>query len=225
MKNSTTSKKRKAKAAACPSNRTSWAYWMQAIEPKSEAINRAFPGYHPLWVMQSQRMNVTPEHFLWLRKHLLNITQHQAAAYLRVSVATVSAWENGTESLPFMAFELLRLVYESTANRLSHAQWDGWFIGKDGGFVCPDVGSLSITPQDFGALQYTKAELETHRAENNRLRAAIAAQIAENNSLRELFVNQGMVDELENIRDRIGELFGQLNTAKIFQIKPSRKAA
>lgn len=42
-----------------PSQKTRWAYYVQAIEPKSDAINRAFPDYHPQWVVQSQRLNQT----------------------------------------------------------------------------------------------------------------------------------------------------------------------
>lgn len=218
-------KKRKVKAAACPSEKTRWAYWMQAIEPKSEAINKAFPGYHPGWVQRSQRATIGAENFVYLRMYLLNLSQKKTAAYLRVSEKQVRAWESGAEPFPFMAFELLRLVYESAAYRLSHAQWDGWFINDEGCFVSPDVGRLSIRPGDFAAMQYVQSERDTLRAENARLREAIATQAEENARLRELFVNQGVVDEIISIRDRLGELFGQLNTARIFKLRPEKKAA
>lgn len=219
------SKKRKARSAAYPSEKTRWAYWMQAIEPKNDAINKAFPGYHPGWVQRSQRATVSAENFVYLRMYLLNLSQKKTAAYLRVSEKQVRGWESGAEPVPFMAFELLRLVYESAAYRLSHAQWDGWFINDDGCFVSPDVGRLSIRPEDFAAMQYTQSERDMLRAENARLREAIAAQAEENTRLRELFVNQGVVDEITSIRDRLGELFGQLNTARIFKLRPEKKAA
>lgn len=218
-------RKHKPKATPCPSEKTRWAYWMQAIEPSSKTIDRAFPDYHPQWVQHSQRVAITPASFMFMRRDLLGLSQTKTAAYLRVSVKTISAWESGREAVPFMAFELLRLVYESATYRLSHAQWDGWFIAKDGCFVSPDVGRLAVQPHDFAALQYTQGERDVVRLENQKLREAIAAKTEENTRLRELFVNQGMVDEIAHIRDRIGELFGQINTARIFQLKPARKAA
>jgi hypothetical protein len=218
-------KKHKPKATSCPSEKSRWAYWMQAIEPTSKTIDSAFPGYHPLWVQHSQRIAITPASFTYMRRDLLGLSQVKTAAYLRVSTRTVCAWEAGREAVPFMAFELLRLVYESAAFRLSHAKWDGWFIAKDGCFVSPDVGRMAIQPHDFAALQYTQGERDAVRRENQKLREAIAAKTEENNRLRELFVNQGVVDEIAHIRDRIGELFGQINTARIFKLKPVKKAA
>jgi hypothetical protein len=218
-------KKHKPKATPYPSEKTRWAYWMQGIEPTSKAIDRAFLGYHPLWVQRSQRTEVRPDSFIYLRDHMMGLSQAKTAAYLRVSVKTLREWETGRESIPFMAFELLRMVYESAAFRLSHAKWDGWFVAKDGCFVSPDVGRLAVQPHDFAALQYTQGERDAVRRENQKLREAIAAKTEENNRLRELFVNQGVVDEIAHIRDRIGELFGQINTARIFKLKPVKKAA
>lgn len=218
-------RKHKPKATPCASEKTRWAYWMQAIEPSSKTIERAFPGYHPQWVQHSQRIAITPASFTYMRRDLLGLSQTKTAAYLRVSAKTIREWENGQKDVPFMAFELLRLVYESATYRLSHAKWDGWFIAKDGCFVSPDVGRLAIQPHDFTALQYTQGERDAVRRENQKLREAIAAKTEENKRLRELFVNQGVVDEIANIRDRIGELFGQINTARIFKLKPVKKAA
>lgn len=218
-------RKHKPKATPCASEKTRWAYWMQAIEPTSKAIDRAFPGHHPLWVQRSQRTEVSADSFVYLRQHVMGLSQAKAAAYLRVSMKTLRAWEKGRESIPFMAFDLLRLVHESAAFRLSHAKWDGWFIAKDGCFVSPDVGRMAIQPHDFAALQYTQGERDAVRRENQKLREEIAAKTEENNRLRELFVNQGVVDEIAHIRDRIGELFGQINTARIFKLKPVKKAA
>lgn len=214
--------KPKDRAPASPSAQTLWAYWMQAIEPTDAAITQAFPGYHPQWVQHSQKIRVTPENFARLRRDLLRLTSAQSAAYLRVTPGMVEAWEAGEHAIPFMAFELLRLVYESTAFRLSHAKWDGWFIGEDGCFVSPDMGRLAIEPQDFAALFYVRAERDAVRLENQRLRAEIAAKTGENTHLRELFVNQGVVAEIATIRDRLGELFGQLNTARIFEFPPTK---
>lgn len=77
---------------------------MQAIEPTSKTIDPAFPGYHPLWVQDSQRLAITPSSFTYMRRDMLNISQAKIAAYLRVSVKTISAWEAGRKNIPFMAF-------------------------------------------------------------------------------------------------------------------------
>lgn len=66
---------------AIPSEKSQWAYWMQAIEPCDPAIDEAFPGYHPLWVQRSQRLSASGNQFKYFRQHLLCITQKQCAAY------------------------------------------------------------------------------------------------------------------------------------------------
>lgn len=218
-------RKHKPKATPYPSEKTRWAYWMQAIEPTSEVINQAFPGYHPTWVHRSQRTAINAESFVYLRKFLLNLSQTQTAAYLRVSVKQLRAWEQDTDAVPFMAFELLRMVYESATFRLSHSQWDGWFIGKDGCFVSPDVGSLAVKPEDFTALQYTRSELEIHRAKVKELQEEIAAQVGENTSLRGLFLSQGVVDELRAIQARVDGLLDGIATAEIIPFNLKEAAA
>lgn len=215
----------KRKAAKFPSDETRWAYWMQAIEPKNEAINRAFPGYHPGWVQRSQRATVNADGFVFLRMYLLNLNQEKTAAYLRVSVRQVRAWESGAEPVPFMAFELLRLVYESAAFRLSHAQWDGWFINEEGCFVSPDVGRLAVRPEDFTALQYMRSELETHRAQVKKLQEEIAAQVEENTRLRTLFLSQGVIDELRVIQSRVNGLLDGIATAEVIPFKKKEATA
>lgn len=215
----------KRKTAAYPSDKTRWAYWMQAIEPTNETINRAFPGYHPSWVQRSQSTAINAEGFVYLRKFLLSLSQAQTAAYLRVSVKQVRAWEQGVDTVPFMAFELLRLVYESATCRLSHARWDGWFIAKDGCFVSPDVGRLAVKPEDFTALQYTRSELEIHRAKAKELQEEIAAQVEENTRLRGLFLSQGVVDELRAIQARVDGLLDGIATAEVIPFNLKEAAA
>ena len=90
MKNTTPKKKLHQQ----PSEKTRWAYFMQAIEPKSEAINKAFPGYHPQWVQLSQQLTIAPENFINLRR-AVGLSRKQCAAYLRTSLTTVARWERG----------------------------------------------------------------------------------------------------------------------------------
>jgi len=207
-----------------PSNKTRWAYWMQAIEPADLAIEDAFPGYHPLWVQQSQRLTVGPANLKHLRRHCLAITQAQAAAYLRVKLREYQAWERGNKLVPFMAFELLRIVFESTDHRLSNAKWDGWFIGQDGRFVSPEVGRLEVRPEDFTALVFLRGELDAHRQQSAQLREEIAALEAENNRIRQMYRDQGVTRELEAMQDRLDGLLASIRTAQVipFNATPAR---
>jgi hypothetical protein len=212
------------KPPARPSDKTCWAYWMQAIEPTDPAIEDAFPGYHPLWVQQSQRLTVGPVNLKHLRRNCLAITQAQAAAYLRIKLRDYQAWERGDKPVPFMAFELLRIVFESTAHRLSHAKWDGWFIGKDGRFVSPDVGRLEVGPADFTALVFLRGELEAHRQAAACLKDEMATLVAENNRIRQMFRDQGVTHELETMQDRLEGLLASIRTAQVipFNATPAR---
>lgn len=212
-----------ARGKAVPTEKTRWAYWMQAIAPDSAEINAAFPGYHPLWVQQSQRLTVGPENFAHIRQHCLQISIDQAAAYLRVERAEVEAWEQGARPVPFMAFELLRLVYESVAYRLSHAKWDGWFLNRSGEFVSPDAGKMAVTPAEVANIPSLQDQIATLKAEAKRLRDELDAQEAENARLRALFSNQGITSELEAMQARIGDLMASIQTAQVIPM-PNRKA-
>ena len=212
----------KAKPSSYPSKKTLWAYWMQAIEPTSEAINQAFPGYHPQWVMQSQGTSISATQFRHLREHLLRITRPECAAYLRVQPKTVQRWEIGCLKVPFPVFELLRVVYESVNFRLAHPAWDGWFMSADGKLVSPDVGRLALAPSELNTLPLFYQMKNRLQKENKTLAAELAQATAENTKLRELFVSQGVVNEIEDIREQLDRLFSEVNTAHIFNI-PQRK--
>ncbi|KAF0102938.1 MAG: hypothetical protein FD187_1775 [bacterium] len=211
----TVCKKTAKPRARGPSDKTRWAYWMQAIEPTNPAIEEAFPGYHPLWVQESQRIHVTPKSFHHLRRSCLNVTRSKVAAYLRVSVRTVQRWENGDAPIPFMAFEVLRLVFESTAHRLSHARWDGWYFDREGRLVSPDVGRLAVGPEDFTALVFLRGELDAHRQQSASLREEIAALEAENTRIRQMYRDQGVTRELEAMQDRLDGLLASIRTAQV----------
>lgn len=219
-------KTKKAKKAG-PSEKTSWAYWMQAIEPTDPAINATFPGYHPMWVQHSQRLVVGAENFKSIRRHFLNITQTQAAAYLRVSLYELQAWEQGKKPVPFMAFELLRLVWQSTLSRMSHKAWDGWFIDKDGFLISPDAGRLKITPAELSYMPMLLNLRDTMQREIEQLRKNLNAQEAENTRLRTLFQTQGITQELETMQDRLAALLASIQTAQVipFPTKTTKKEA
>ncbi len=214
MKNSTSQKKRKNIAPA-PSEKSRWAYFMQAIEPKDEAINRAFPGYHPQWIVQSQAITIAGKNFHWMR-HGMGLTVEQCAAYLRVNPSTVRRWEADTVPVPFAAFELLRVISNTPFFKLSHHRWDGWFIEqKNGALVSPDYG-ITATPEDINTIQLVQHKLSRLESENQRMKSDLADMQAENTRLREMYVSHGVVDELTTMQERIGALMTRINTAKVY---------
>jgi transcriptional regulator with XRE-family HTH domain len=221
MKNSTPQKKHKDISPA-PSEKTRWAYFMQAIEPKDEALNLAFPGYHPQWIAQSQAITIAGENFHWMRISM-GLTVEQCAAYLRVAASTVRRWESGNDPVTFAAFELLRVISTTVIFKLSHQRWDGWFINQhDGAMVSPDYG-ITATPEDINSLQHVQSKLARLESENHRLKAETAKMQTENTRLREMFVNQGVVDELATMQERIGALMTRINTAEVLPFtKPER---
>lgn len=217
MKNSTAPKKHK-NISPTPSKKTRWAYYMQAIEPKDEALNRAFPGYHPQWVAQSQAITIAGVNFHWMR-HGMGLTVEQCAAYLRVDPSTVRRWEADIVPVPFMAFELLRVVSTTDFFKFSHYRWDGWFISKhDGSLVSPDAGN-SVTPEAINGLLLLRSKLNQLQAENRELSEKFQGIQEENTRLREMFVNQGVVDELATMQERIGSLMTRINTARVYQFQ------
>lgn len=216
MKNSTTKKTRKNNRRDYPSEKTQWAYWMQAIEPKSEALNKAFPGYHPQWVQMSQSREFTHGVFKACRE-FLGITQEQCAAYLRVTASTISRWENGTANIPFAAVEVLRLIPETVRFKMSNKEWDGWFISDKGVLVSPNIGGNGFTPEQLDWFAWQGTEASNLQREINRLQRELEAAHGENTRLRQMFVDQGVVDELHEMHGRMTELIQQIATAKIFQ--------
>ncbi|MFA6972597.1 MAG: VC1465 family Xer recombination activation factor [Gallionella sp.] len=212
-----------------PSDKTKWAYWMQAIEPTSEAINKAFPGYHPQWVQLSQQRDLSSANFTGMRESL-HITQEQCAVYLRVSPRTVRRWENGSIPVSFSAFELLRMVLKSVHARVSHTNWDGWFVSETGNLVSPDVGGEGFTPEQLNVLSFQRGEAPELRIENARLQALLDEAQAENTKLRQMYVAQGVVDELAAMQETINGLMLRIATARIipFEVastQPKKKTA
>lgn len=213
--------KPKAKGAGYPTEKTRWAYWMRAIEPTSPAINAAWPGYHPLWVMDSQKKVVGAADFRVLRESLLQISREQCAAYLRVIPKTVERWETGRLKVPFPVFELLRLVYESVQFRLSHPAWDGWFIHeRTGCFISPEVGKLDITPSELNSLPYLKQIARALEADKRALEKALQKAEAENTKLRQLISSNTVEQQLYAMKKKLDRLLSSVHTAQVVEIKP-----
>ena len=158
-------------------------------------------------------MTIAPENFMFLRLSL-GMSVEQCAAYLRTSVRTVGRWENGTVPAPFAEFELLRMVFESVGFKLSHSEWDGWFISTEGKLVSPFDG-VAHTPDDINLMSLTHSIKAGLEIENTELKKALAEAAAENTRLRQLFLSDGVVDELYSLHGRMNDLIQQLATAHV----------
>ena len=206
-----------------PSKASLYAYHMQAIEPNNAAINAAFPEYHPMWIIQSQGKTVSADNFKLIREHMLKMTRHQCAAYLRASESAVRRCEKGSMPVPFMAFELLRLVYESANFRLSNQTWHGWFISSEGRLVSLDRGNLSFTRHDLSFIRETHQAKAIYESENSRLRAEIEPLRAEVAESRAAAGNDGLLDELIAIEARLAELSTRVGSDKVVRMVNSNK--
>lgn len=206
-----------------PNQATLWSYFMQAIEPNNPEIDAAFPEYHPMWIIQSQRKTVSAEYFLFMREHLLNMTRKQCAAYLRVTISTVKDWETGNDTVPFMAFELLRVVFDSAHSRLSNKNWQGWFIDSDGRLVSPDRGSLSFSAHELSFIRETHQVKAMYENENKQLRAEIEPLRAELAALKAANPHDSLLDELKAIEARLGELATMASPSKVVHISNKTK--
>lgn len=201
-----------------PNNTTLWSYFMQAIEPSSTEINQAFPEYHPMWLIQSQRKSVSAEYFKFMRERMLNMTRKECAAYLRVTIRTVQGWEIGRDAVPFMAFELLRLVSESVHFRLSNKDWQGWFISHDGRLVSPDRGNLSFSPGELSFIRETHQVKSMYQADNARLREEIESLQSEVNEIRNGDGHRQLLDELKEIEEKLTELTLKVSSKNVVKI-------
>jgi len=199
------------KAKLYPNNKTEWSYFMQAIEPSSTEINQAFPEYHPMWIIQSQRKSVSSENFRYMRENLLNMTRKQCAAYLRVTISTIQKWESKKEAIPFAMFEVLRLVYESVHFKVSHKDWQGWFIGDDGRLVSPDRGNLSFHPNELSFIREVHQVKSMYERDNEKLREENKALKNHLSRLHKENQLNNFVDELENMETKLSEMMDQFN--------------
>lgn len=207
------------------SERTRWACCMQGAEAagvddgRLEWLVDAFGPKLPQWLAASRPwVEVTGERFKALRL-ILPMTRKQCAAYLRLDRKTIERWETGKQKIQFPAYEALRLLSETIHARLSHRQWDGWFISQaTGEFVSPDVGRLAVGPHELNRLPQLYADLAEARREVESQKTRADELEAENTRLRELFLSQGVTDELHAMHGRLSALLTQLNTARVYNL-------
>lgn len=212
------------KAQKFPNKTTLWSYYMQAIEPTNQEINSAFPGHHPMWVIQSQNKTVSTDYFKYMREYLLEISCAQCAAYLRVSVAQVKRWESGKDTVPFAVFELLRVVSESAHFKLSNKNWQGWFIDTNGRLVSPDRGRLSFSPDELSYIRETHQVKSMYETENKLLRAEIEPLRAELAAKQAMDSYHELLKELKAIEQRLAEVADEIANNNVVHISPIKNS-
>lgn len=208
-----------------PNKSTRWSYYMQAIEPNSKEINSAFPGYHPMWVIQSQNKPVSAEYFRSMREFILDMNCDQCAAYLRVRVTQIKRWESGKDAIPFAVFELLRVVSESVHFKLSNKNWQGWFIDTNGRLVSPDRGRLSFSPDELSYVRETHQVKSMYETENKLLRAEIEPLRAELAKRQAMDSYHDLLNELKAIEQRLADVADEIANSNVVHINHIKNTA
>lgn len=205
--------------------RSEWAAWMNGADPEwldtaqARELARVFDFHCPAWLIESEPWRqVNGGRFKGFRESITGLTVAQCAAYLRVHPASVRRWESGEVEVPFAAFEVLRLLYYTAAQRLSHKHWDGWFINpKTGELVSPDIGRLAVRPEEINGLPLLYQERAMLKQQVSSQAAQIAALQTENAAIRSSDTSRKVAAELEAMQERISELLGSVRTAQIFE--------
>lgn len=180
----------------------------------------------PQWQIDAEHtIIVTPQEFGYLVQ-ALGMTAEDCAAYLRVSVATVRAWECGDEAIPFSAYWLLRLTLKADRFNTRFPEWEGWAIAEDG----PDAGKLidanrsgAFTPQEIARIPSAWHQASFHALRAEKLQAELDQASAENTRLRQLFNAQGVTTELRQMQDKLAGLLNTIGTAEIIDYRPLAK--
>lgn len=192
------------------------------IKAKGSTPRRYRPDHkRPQWQIDTERIIIiTPQEFGHLVQ-ALGMTAEDCAAYLRVSVATVRAWECGDEAIPFSAYWLLRLTIKADRFNTRFPEWEGWGIAEDG----PDAGKLidanrsaAFTPQEIACIPSAWHQAAFHTQRADRLQSELSEAIAENTRLRKLFQEQGVTRELRDMQQRIGALLEGVGTADLIEL-------
>lgn len=180
------------------------------------------------WASFAFHRNPGPADFRVMRQQL-RLTQTQCAELLGVYRNTVQSWDTGKKRVPPMAYHLLRLLLASNHFVASNADWEGWQVARDGLLYGPD-SRYGFSPADLRAWWYERQAAKTARQNAEGLNAALSRAQQENTELRNLFVNQGVVDELVSMQARMTELLSRLNTAQVIPfpqktVAPKKAAA
>lgn len=210
------------------SKRSDWAACMNGADPEwlhsryAKGIAQVFDGHFPAWFIESEPWRqITGSRFRFLRTKVLGLTTEQCAAYLRIHRSTICRWESGDAETPAAPFEALRLLSLTASQRLSHKQWDGWFINRQtGALICPDNDRLAVKPEEIKGLPGLYNRLSILMLHVAKLEGQVGSLIAENTALRSGDKSRQLAAELEAMQERIGAMLADVGTAEVIEFTP-----
>lgn len=206
-----------------------WRIPPHDFDRKINSVNPRFKGFRPQWILDAEKtVRVSGTDFEMLRKTCLYMTREQCAAYLRVLPGQVARWEEGTEQIPYAAYQCLRLTFETQIFKRWRPQWEGWRIiehGEDVGKLLDPRSGNCYTAYEVSMIARQWGELFRLRNKCDRLRDELEQAQAENIRLRKLFLSDGVTDELRSMKDRLSALMTSIATAEVVDFPQSETAA
>ena len=203
----------------------------KAVRPKhpNEAYARelAHQGrvYAPEWWLDSmESREVSAEQFRLWRTQAVFMNQTHAAAFFRVPIPTITAWEKGRETIPYAVAFMMRWAWNCDEVRLSRPGFHDWAIYYDSRTKEPKLYSKTFAVE-FSAANLTyyaqaMGRLSSVEFERDKLKEKVEALQVENTKLREMFKSQAVTGELREMQSRIGSLLERIHTADVIPLNP-----
>lgn len=219
-----------AKAKAGVTEGAATHYAAHEFDRRVNPSNPRWVGYRPRWMLEAEQpASIAPITFKQLRAWTLCMSAAQCAAFLRVDVAEIEQWEDGTAPIPYAAFIALRLAVDIEYLPHQVKAWEDWRIIPDGvhvGMLINRKTGAMYSETEINALSHTAAAAnrakERAEKENAKLREQLDYLTAENTRLRQLFIEEGITKELRQMHGRMAALLASIATAEITDYTPAK---
>lgn len=198
----------------------------------SKRLRKPQPLPTPQWLEESQNQQTCGhENFKLRRVHILRMSEQQLATWLKVTMAQVTRWENGKSPIPFAVFEAMRLLAESITYQRQNDTWAGWRFSKFGELVSPDgtliftVDRLMAVANSFRMAGYLEVDNQRLSHELQQAQQEVEALKQENEHLREMVANDGVLSELHTIKNQVETLLNQVDRGRVYAFPLGKVAA
>jgi hypothetical protein len=180
----------------------------------------------PQWYERAMQVEApTPADFSNWRKNYVQLTVEQCAQLLRVSSGMVKRWERGTAPIPFATWYVMHCYLQAPDVWVSRCGFSDLYVEYEDSeaFLCsaewPDIryshGQLVYLSQAVSRMQSMESELK-------KLDARLGELEAENTSLRRMFKENAITQELQGMHQRLSSLLAQVNTADLYSLSQRR---
>lgn len=180
----------------------------------------------PQWYERALRVDeLTPTAFAHWRKNYVQLTIDECARLFRVSAGLVKRWERGTASIPFAAWYVMHCYLQSPDVWVSRCGFSDLYVEYQDGeaFLCsaewPDIryshGQLVYLSQAVSRLHGIEGEIE-------RMRQRIGELEQENVTIRQMFKQNAVTQELQAMHERLSSLLAQVSTADVYSLSQRR---